>query len=236
MRYSETESRRFGCEVFRLEADVIPDDLGSQMDAVGAAILILRLPTSNLNWPHRLTAAGLQFSPAGALVHYGGPAETSEPPRHLEFVQVLPEDSDAIGQLERLVRAVFKGYQSHYSASPEFPEDLVLDGYVEWAESYATDGDRRVYLVRRGEQWAGFGSLRLDAEDVVGVLHGVAPGSEGQGIHTEIIRHVQRVGAAIGRTHMRTSTQIQNIRAQRSWISAGLRPEQSEWTIHVKLE
>jgi hypothetical protein len=234
--YSEVESDRFGLRVFRQSSLRAGAFSKSELEDASVDVVIIRIPTETDRWQTVLDATGYPYIVADVLVHYDADLNGHSPILHnpeLRLVPISKGDDEACHRLDSLVAEVFVDYPTHYLRNPLFPPDDVLAGYVEWAAGHIGGETTDAFLAVLDDDAVGLAVCRYEADAIVGVLHGVRPEFSARGIHTDIIRLIQAVGRSRGLRTMHTSTQIENVAAQRSWISAGLRPLRSEYTVHL---
>jgi GNAT superfamily N-acetyltransferase len=79
----------------------------------------------------------------------------------------------------------------------------------------------------------GFATLRLNnPEEGEGVLFGVGPLAQGQGIYRSFMIHGMEWCLQQGMTRMVVSTQITNIAVQKVWTRLGFEPSHAYYTFH----
>ena len=234
--YSAVESDRFGLRVFRHVAeDLDIDTLRQAIFEQRADLVILRLPSAQQHRLGGLDRAGLPYVVADTLVHYVSDVTKPSDLLRNEGLHLEEIDLETLPVLDSLVREIFPGYSNHYNSNRILPLGDVLDGYVEWAQSYATGEDTVAYLVKSGDDVLGFATCRFDqsADTSEGVLYGVRPEAAGGGVYTDIIRLTRDVSRERGFDKMTVSTQTQNLAVQKAWIRSGFTLLHSEVTVHI---
>jgi GNAT superfamily N-acetyltransferase len=95
------------------------------------------------------------------------------------------------------------------------------------------DVAQEVVVAEQERNIVGFATLRLNkAEETEGVLFGVAPGFQGQGIYRSLMISGMKWSQSKGARHMIVSTQIVNISVQKVWTRLGFEPSHAYHTFH----
>jgi hypothetical protein len=233
---AEAESRRFGLHIARgqgelADADALLDDILR----LGVDVAIVRLPSTATDAMARIAGCGMAVIHADTLVYYQCRLDHCDPPparnSDLDIAQASASDH---AELAVLARLCFADYASHYAANPLLNRRHVADGYMEWAVSHLQQRGN-VWVARRHGTMIGF--ICCDdraAEDVCEiVLNGVNPAHAGGGVYGDLVRHVQRHFASLGRYELKVSTQIINVAVQRAWAREGFALATSMQTFHV---
>ncbi|QIM21427.1 GNAT family N-acetyltransferase [Phycicoccus sp. HDW14] len=238
---SELDTRRFGFPVARLTvgrdttdaqaAQHVVDDL----ERLAPAVTVARWPADRVGLAGELVRRGLQVLPADTLVYWAG--EVADVPSGGEPGPVSLADAPALAPaVEELVAATFADYPTHYLASPDFPPDLVLAGYVEWAGRTAREHPEDVLLqLVDGVPAAVATTARVDGGRGVEVLlAGTHPDHRGRGVYRALLAGVLARAGADGAQRVVISTQASNTAVQRVWCTLGLRPVSAWTTVHLR--
>lgn len=238
--YSEIESRRFGLRVFRGQYEHFDiSDVAKVVKDGGFDLVIVRYPTSTIYEHYKLLQLPhCKTIHADSLVYYSAPLQKIDikPLRNeLEFDVVTPKSAK---HLDSMVKTVFSDYQNHYYSNPCLNRSDIIEGYLEWAMSYAENAEIGVtWLIKdktSGREVA-FLACSYDLGESVSELKlgGVMPDSEGRGIYSDFVRHAQLYFKKMGVERLLTSTQLQNIAVQRAWQTHGFRFDKSYETYHI---
>jgi GNAT superfamily N-acetyltransferase len=237
LQFEKSEMNRFGRRMARLRitagdaAVTVAGILGS-CRAERVEMLTLRIPTGRLGLVQELEEH--EFRLMDCLVYYE--AGTGSIPRAEPHGYTLREASGAdVEQVCDLARICFTDYYSHYHADPRLDRGLVAEGYVDWARRSCTDRSvaATVLLLVVGERIAGFATMRQNSEaEGEGVLFGVDPEFSERGIYGALIDRGMRWCSENGMKRMIVSTQLDNLRVQRSWSNRGFRLSESFFTFH----
>lgn len=195
-------------------------------------MLTLRVLTSNVALVQALEALGFRIM--DCLVYYECPTESPPPasPSDLEIRAATPNDATAVAEIARLC---FSDYFSHYHADAHLDRVKVSEGYIEWAERSCTDQAVAscVFLAIMDGTIAGFITLRRNSStEGEGVLNAVHPNFAGAGIYGQLITRAKHWCRDNGMKRMVISTQIDNLKVQRSWSNRGFHLYKSYYTLH----
>jgi ribosomal protein S18 acetylase RimI-like enzyme len=236
--YSVHESARFGLNVYRGYMERVDIKglknliLGNNID-----VLILRMPVTSKDSQYQLKSVGFPFLHADTLVYYTLTlaTHTIQPLKNeLEFEEITEHSAS---ELDSLIPVIFTDYKNHYYSNPFLNKEKILEGYIEWAKSYATSTEhgRISWMVRKKGKTAGFATCSFDPETGIceGILYGVHPDFAGQGIYSDLIRFTQRYFKEKNFRVMKVSTQVQNYSVQKVWIREGFFLEKAFDTYHI---
>lgn len=202
-------------------------------------IIIVRYPTSTIYEHYRLVCfKNCRTVHADSLVYYSAPLQEIEikPLRNDLQFEIL---TDSVGgQLGFMVKSIFSGYQNHYYSDPCLPRQAIVDGYLEWAMSFAKSVDDGVmWMIKDRTTKANVAFLACSFDEQKSVselkLGGVMPEYEGLGIYSDFVRYAQRHFREMGFRTLLTSTQLQNVAVQRAWQKHGFRFDKSYETYHL---
>ncbi len=237
---SESDTARFGMRIARARFD---HDTGHRevikgFDDLAVDLLVLRLPAGSHQAPRALAEAGFRVIHADTLVYYQTSLSSWVHGKNwcgeASFSRVTSADVEGV---QAVARNSFRGYRSHYQATPSLDADLVSEGYAEWAARYASTSseDRLTYVVRSGGVVVGFVASSLDKATRVCdvVLNAVVPEHEGRGLYREALGRVMTEARSEGFQTGTISTQIWNYRVQRVWTRCGMHLTHAYDTYHV---
>jgi len=234
--FSPHESARFGLQIFRASVETIDAErIASEIERERVDVAILRLPASAIASADALARYGLAPIVADTQVVYRAGLDTyAHPPADLS-VALRPATRGDAALLDRMARAIFADYESHYHANPLFARDKILDGYAEWAARHVeSDDGSAAWLVEHDDEVAGFSCYRIDADGTaIGVLNGVLPTVRGRGIYRGMLHQMLRRFAAMGARRFEIATQTHNTIVQRVWVRSGLSLQARYNTLHV---
>lgn len=236
LRFSPLESARFGLRVFRASVDEIDADrIASEIERERVDVAILRLPASAIASADGLTRHGFAAIIADTQVVYRAGLDTYAHSPADPSVTLRPATRDDAALLDRMARAIFADYESHYHANPLFARDKILDGYAEWAARHVeSDDGSAAWLVEHDDKVAGFSCYRIDADGTaIGVLNGVLPAMRGRGIYRGMLHQMLQRFAAMGARQFEIATQTHNTIVQRVWVRSGLSLQARYNTLHV---
>lgn len=237
LHFSPRESARFGLRIFRaaveaIDAARIADDI--ERDRVDVAIV--RVPASALASADALVEYGLAPIVADTQAVYGIALDAYARAPADSQVTLRPATLADAPLLDRMTRAIFVDYESHYCANPLFARDRILEGYAEWAARHVeTDDGSAAWLVERDGALAGFSCYRVDraAGIAVGVLNGVLPETRGQGVYRGMLHRMLEHFASLHLRRFEIATQMHNTIVQRVWAGSGLSRCATYNTLHL---
>ena len=237
LRFEEREQARFGYRMARLTLDSAcgPADaerITEMCRSAGVEMLTLRVPTDKVALVQALEA--LEFRIMDCLVYYKCPTEylSAVKPLTLEVREATIEDATAVAEIARFC---FSDYSSHYHADARLDRVKVSDAYIDWARRCCADREVAscVFLPIVGEAVAGFIALRQNSPmEGEGVLNAVHPIFAGAGIYGQLINRGKHWCCDNGMKRMVISTQIDNLKVQRTWSNRGFHLYKSCYTLH----
>lgn len=149
--------------------------------------------------------------------------------------RIRPIQPRDIGQVKVIAEASFQGYYGHYHADPRLNKADCDAVYTSWAVNSASSKDfaDEVLVVEGGEGLNGFATLRMnDPLEGEGVLFGVAPQAQGQGIYRTMMIGGMHWVHSKGAERMVVSTQLTNIAVQKVWARLGFEMDRAYYTFH----
>ena len=200
--------------------------------------LVARCSTSDLAVAQEMEQLG--FLLMDTLVYYTRdlnniPAElipSSPKSDHIQVRTVFPEEAEAV---KRVSQRAFRDYLGHYHADARLDSVKCDETYADWAlqscRSKEVADEVLVALQEGGIK--GFLTLQLRDPDLgEGILFGVDPETQGQGIGRLLMMHAIQWFLSRGIKRMQISTQIINLASQMVWAGLGFRLSHSFYTFH----
>ncbi|WP_182111750.1 GNAT family N-acetyltransferase [Actinotalea sp. JY-7876] len=241
VRSSAVESERFGLAVDRVTIGTGPIDpaLAARLDDRPADVLVVRYDAARLDVGAVLAQGRRVVLPAGALTYWdtaveGTATEAVVPPDGLDVrAGDSPELGDVASVLRDVVRASFTGYGNHYAANPLFDRAAALAGYEDWAVRSAVAAPEDVLVLRQDGRPIGAATLEDSGAAVEVLLAGLVPEAQGRRLYDWLLRACVDVTRDRGARRLVISTQVHNVRVQRAWARAGLRPFAAVETVHL---
>lgn len=247
---SPLESERFGLSIGRvtigIQAD--PEEIRARLPRVlGSAnedLLIVRYPAAQVWIGSLLAQAGHQVVPAGALTYWeadaGSVAAHPGPTPEADDLDVVPAAelggaAEIQAVIDELVADSFAGYGNHYAASPRLLDpEAALAGYRDWARR-SVSGAGGALVLRQGGTPIGVATLEHspDGKDLEILLAGLVSAAQGKGRYGALLTAVDAHATRVGARRVIISTQAHNVRVQRAWVRAGLRPFAAIETAHL---
>ena len=237
--YSEVESKRFGLRVYRGQYESFETlDVEKIVKENDFDIIIVRYPTSTIYEHYKLVDfENCKTIHADSLVYYSALLQEIEiKPKcnDLQFDVVTRETEG----LDDVIETVFLGYKNHYFANPCIEKSVIVEGYIEWAKSFAENQDNGVtWLIKDGKSMknVAFQACYFDEKSSICDLKlgGVLPGFAKRGIYADLLRYSQTYFRNRGIRTMITSTQLQNVEVRRVWERHGFTFDKSYETYHI---
>ena len=237
LRFEEREQARFGYRMARLILDSTcePADaekITEMCRTAGVEMLTLRVPTDKVALVQALEA--LEFRIMDCLVYYECPTEdlSAVKPLTLEIREATVEDAAAVAETARLC---FSDYSGHYHADARLDRIKVSEAYIDWARRCCADREVAscVFLPIVDKTIAGFIALRQNSPaEGEAVLNAVHPSFAGTGIYGQLINRGKQWCCDNGMKRMVISTQIDNLKVQRTWSNRGFHLYKSCYTLH----
>ena len=237
LRFEERERARFGYRMARLTLDSACEAADAERivemcRSSSVEMLTLRVPTDKVALVQALEA--LEFRTMDCLVYYECPTEYLEgmKPATIEIREATAEDAVAVAEVARLC---FSDYFSHYHADARLDRVKVSEAYIDWAQRSCADQEvpSCVFLSIVGGAISGFIALRQNSPtEGEGVLNAVQPCFAGTGIYGQLITRSKQWCRDNGMKRMIISTQIDNLKVQRTWSNRGFRLYKSYYTLH----
>jgi ribosomal protein S18 acetylase RimI-like enzyme len=231
---SKVESNRFGVTVGRLDlgpdARCDPEEILQLVDRDAPEVVVLRFPARWVSWFATLTSGPRVAIHADSLVYWG--CNLAAPPAGfaIEYRLAQPNDQEMV---ERLARATFGEYESHYLANPLLSPEDVGAGYGEWAGSFTNGDDHATVLTADRGETAAFASMLLESERGEICLAGVGPEARGRGKYHQLLESTKHFAASRDLKMLVISTQVHNVLVQQTWARHGFEPLAAFETVHL---
>jgi GNAT superfamily N-acetyltransferase len=174
------------------------------------------------------------FALMDTLVYYTRSLDKAIP-EHSGQVTIRPFRPGEEREVVLIAGESFKGYFGHYHADMRLDRDKCDEAYVSWAERSCLNRDdtSEVLIAEMDGRIAGFATLRLNnPHEGEGVLFGVAPFAQNQGIYRSFMINGMRWCQSKRAQRMIVSTQITNVAVQKVWTRLGFEPGHSQYTFH----
>lgn len=235
VRHSPRESERFGLSLSRLT--IGPGELDAAallrtIDEIEADVVVARYDASRSEVPGLLARGRRACLAAGALTYWEKPVASV--PADVRVVSATELAASAVEAAVRdVVRSSFAGYGNHYTVDPLLDDAAALAGYEEWAlSSLAADPADVVVLVEDGAP-VGVATMETGDDAVEILLAGLVPAVQGRRLYDVLLAACEGRAAAAGVGRLIISTQVHNVRVQRTWVRYGLRPFAAIDTVHL---
>lgn len=242
---SQLEGDRFGLTVARVVvgSDATDDDhlRAAFADAIADApedLIIARWPAGLSGIGAIAGSTGRQVIPADILMYWEVPSAqlaasgTDLPPG---YTILRPEDpsEEVESAIATVVTDSFRGYGNHYTANPALDPELALAGYLEWAIGAFRSDPGHVVILEEGGTPIGVATLTESDDDLEIELAGLTGDAQGKGLYGHLLAAVGRLAVERGKARVIISTQTHNIRVQRAWVRAGMKPFAAVTTAHL---
>jgi len=232
---SSLDEERFGIRTARA-SQVTLDSLPSVLNFClrnDVRLLIARCDASGLRVAQAMEAEG--FSLMDTLLYYACHLTRLDIPQDCAKITVRPI---AIGEEEKVkvvAAKCFRNYLGHYHADARLDRSKCDEVYVSWAirSCLSRDVADEVLVADRGGRIVGFAALRLNSkEEGEGVLFGVDPAVQRQGIYRSLLIRSLQWCLSKGTSRMLYSTQLANFGVQRVLTRVGFEPTHACYTFH----
>lgn len=232
---SQIDEERFGVRSARA-SEITAETLGTVMDfcmANQVRFLIARCPVSDIHAAQAMEREGFRLM--DTLVYYVCDLTKKRIPPAGGDVIVRPVKPGEEGKVEAVAIDSFRNYFGHYHADERLDRAKCDEAYRSWASRSCKlrDVADEVLAALLKNRIIAFASLRLNSPlEGEGVLFGVIPSVQGQGIYRTLMINGMQWCLAEGRTRMVVSTQITNIAVQKVWTRLGFEPDNAVYTFH----
>jgi GNAT superfamily N-acetyltransferase len=232
----EWDSKHFGFPI----ASVGPQESSDIPQAVGWAkdeevrLMMARCDAANSDVVHALERAG--FLLMDTFVRYDFEFGTKKLPKENGKALVRSFKPDDVSSIEAVARRSFQNYIGHFHNDPRLPKDRSDAVYSEWAANSCRDkrlADDVLVAVHDGDI-VGFATMKgINAEAAEGILFGVDPKAQGQGIYRSFMVHGMQWSQSRGFKKLEVGTQVNNYPVQRVWQRLGFEIRGSGHTFHL---
>ena len=235
IRLSEIDEERFGVRSARA-FEVKAETLGAITDFCRAnqvLLLMARCSASDIRAAQAMEREG--FLLMDTLVYYVCDMAKRGNPQDSTDITVRPVKPGEEAQVEAIAIDSFRNYFGHYHADERLDRVKCDEAYRSWAlrSCKFRDVANEVLVALLQNRVVAFASLCLNnSRDGEGVLFGVAPSAQGQGIYRSLMVNGMQWCLAKGRTRMVVSTQITNIAVQKVWTRLGFESDHAVYTFH----
>jgi GNAT superfamily N-acetyltransferase len=194
---------------------------------------IVRVNVNKLLLIQKLEEEGYRLM--DTLVYYALKFDKKGIPRDSNSHEIRPVRPDELAEVSAIAQESFKGYYGHYHADPRLPKEKCDEVYIDWASNSVRSrevADEVLVVVGEGHL-NGFATLRMNnPQEGEGVLFGVAPHAQGQGIYQTMMIGGMNWVQAQGASQMLVSTQINNLAVQKVWARLGFEMHKAYYTLH----
>ncbi len=232
---SDIDYERFGINVVNMKNIQVNDlnDLNNFCVENDVQLSIVRVLSSDLSVVQKMEKDGYRLM--DTLVYYAFKFNKKSIPELKSDYILRPVTYKDVEAVSQIATASFEGYYGHYHADPNLPDDKCDEVYIDWAKKSVTSRDvaDEVLVVENDNRLDAFATLRMNNEqEGEGVLFGVAPHAQGQGMYRSMMIEGMRWCKAQGAERMVVSTQITNIAVQKVWARLGFEMDHSYYTLH----
>jgi len=196
--------------------------------------LIVRCATTDLGMAHQIESAGGHLM--DTLVYYTRDLRKRAIPDTSATTTIRPIQPADEHAVAVVAADIFQGYFGHYHADPRLDQAQCDAVYTSWAQRSAVSRSvaDEVLVAEQDGRIAGFATLRINNPDEgEGVLFGVAPWAQGQGIYQSFMIAGMRWCRGQDAQRMVVSTQITTIAVQKVWSRLNFEPSHALYTFHV---
>lgn len=232
---SHLDEKRFGIKTAK--ADSISNENLAQLNDFclenKVKLSIARVNTNHLDTIQDMESDGYRLM--DTLVYYAFKYAKLDIPTDSNQHPIRPIQADDLDEVKAIAAESFKGYYGHYHADPRLPDDKCDAVYVDWAAQSVSSREiaDEVLVVVGDNRLNGFATLRKNSDtEAEGVLFGVAPHAQGQGIYRTMMIHGMIWSKKQAAERMMVSTQITNIAVQKVWSRLGFEMDHSYYTMH----
>lgn len=232
---SAIDEERFGIRTARASVLTV-ESLPSVLDfccSNGVTLLIARCLASELRAAQAMERDG--FALMDTLMYYRRDLVAESIPSDTGAVLVRPMRPGEEDGVKAVAAVSFRGYFGHYHADERLDRAKCDEAYKSWAYRSCVSRDvaDEVLVAESAGSIVGFATLRLnDNDEGEGVLVGVAPSFQGQGIYGSLMIHGMEWCLSNGATRMMYSTQITNIAVQKALTRMGFELSHAYYTFH----
>jgi len=236
---SPLDEQRFGVQTAKA-SHVTLEDL-PQVDSFcrdnHVQFLSTRVNAAQLKVVQAMEAEGFRLM--DTLLYYAFKYAKKTMPDDTSQHRIRAVQSADVEEVIAIASESFKGYYGHYHADPRLPDAKCDAVYVDWAGQSVQSREiaDEVLVVEGDSQLKGFATLRMNTpQEGEGVLFGVAPFAQGQGIYRTMMIHGMQWCQQQDAERMVVSTQITNVAVQKVWARLGFEFDHAYYTLHKWFE
>ena len=232
---SSIDEKRFGIQIARasIMKSTEVDKSIEYCKENHVKMLIARCSTSDLDSVQHMEQNG--FCLMDTLMYYARNLLKAPIPNDYSSIPIRPVKPGEELAVKAVASRAFQGYYGHYHADSKLDRTKCDATYVDWAyqscvSKKVADG---VLTAEQDSEIIGFATIRFnDIEEGEGVLFGIDPSAQGQGIYRSFIIQGMKYCQVNGRSRMIVSTQVTNLAVQKVWVRTGFEPSASYYTMH----
>jgi acetyltransferase (GNAT) family protein len=240
--YSAIDTERFGVRTARAVAGRLEEwpRILSFCRQESIRLLIVRCATADIAIAQAIEDAGGRLMDTlltyrADLAGADGIAATLRPDDHISVAPSRRQPGEQ-ERIRKIAAEAFQSYLGHYHADTRLDQARCDAAYASWAanllESRALADE--ILVAELDTVVCGFAALkRRDAENVEGILVGVAPWARRRGVLNSIIAAALGWSATAGARHFSVATLITNLPVQQQVVRFGFVPVHSTYTFHV---
>ena len=242
IRFSPTESIRFGSNVYRFDIAIASSALDSEIFSIcedsSADLMILRAPSTRVKLGAMLSRLESKRAfQADTLVYYE--LDTSKFGAlyngDTEIFRLQSTDLDRVEQFKNLIKQTFHDYTNHYSSNPNLDGFSVEDGYLEWALGLLADSSCNSFVRCTNPNYIdGWMTVKQDGDYVEMIIGGSNPLARGTGTYMKLVNAIVLYYLNFGTKYIRVSTQITNTDVIGVWQKNGFKFLGSINTFHIE--
>jgi hypothetical protein len=232
--FSQIETCRFGVRSGRCD-DFRAGDwemLASHIAAHGCELVTIRCDAAELEAAQTLITRGANLM--DTIVTMEAAPLAAQVGAHARPPDVWRGTADDAATVDLLAREAFGDYVNHYRADRKLDASAVTDAMAEWTVSFTkATGNRAILLGGGGGKAHAFGAMAISGDTAEGVLHGVSTAARGKGWYRALLIAGMHWGLEHDCTRMTVTTQLHNMKTQRTMSSLGMRISDARYTFHL---
>lgn len=231
---SQLDYQRFGIQTAqaRVASQAEISELAQFCEQNAVELSVVRVSATELDLVQLLETDGYRLMDCLVYYAFKFDKKTISSENKQETRPVRAEDLD---EVVAIATESFKRYFGHYHADPRLPKEKCDEVYIDWAANSVRSREvaHEVLVVEGQGRLDGFATLRMNHPDEgEGVLFGVAPHAQGQGIYQSMMISGMKWVQSKGANQMVVSTQITNIAVQKVWARLGFEMDKAYYTLH----
>ena len=237
IRFSVTESERFGYNIWRGEMDIFDKDyIKNLIAAEKPDIVILRVPVEQKPSVNQLFDKGLQVLHCDTILYYEYELAlwTSLPLLNNLVFHAVTATTQYI--VDGLIAENFQNYKNHYYANPALSKSQITEGYKDWAKKFIHEinSNRFSWYVSLDGEVVAFMMCEMSNDNVCQpFLSAVKKEHRKKGVYSDIFKFIKNFFKEKGMVKMRAVTQVQNYVSSQILIKEGFSLKKSFDTYHI---